>query len=55
MYIQGMPINDGCGLRAAVTLSAVEILRIHSVFAENALELGTACQRLGGVVAHNSL
>lgn len=47
-----MLIHDCCGLRAAVTLKAVEILCGHAMLAKNALEVDASPQRFGGVVAH---
>jgi hypothetical protein len=47
---------DSCGrLRAAIALGMVKIHGMDGKFADRALELKAAIERLGGVITHGSL
>ena len=47
-----MLIDSGRRLRAAIAFSMVEIHGMDGKFADRALELEAAIERLGGVITH---
>ena len=52
MLIRRMLIHCAGGLRAPVALQAVEIVGVHTVIAENTLEIDAAAHSRRGVIAH---